>query len=78
MLWLDPLDGTSEYTGGNLSAVTCLMGIAVDGVPFAGVIHQVREERLLGACIVSWTLPTCTQAESISMEGEEAEGEAIW
>lgn len=44
-LYIDPLDGTKEFTRGNLYAVTVLIGIAVDGVPLAGVIAQpfVRE-----------------------------------
>lgn len=39
---IDPLDGTSEFTSGNIAAVTTLLGIAVDDLPWAGTIHQVR------------------------------------
>lgn len=39
-VWVDPLDGTSEYTQGLLEHVTVLIGIAVDDKAVAGVIHQ--------------------------------------
>lgn len=39
-VWVDPLDGTSEYTQGFLDHVTVLIGIAVDGHAVAGVICQ--------------------------------------
>eukprot|EP00982_Pelagococcus_subviridis_P015775 31426-Pelagococcus_subviridis.AAC.4 len=41
-VWVDPLDGTREYVEGpeHRGGVTSLIGIAVDGVPVAGVIHQ--------------------------------------
>lgn len=40
VVWVDPLDGTSEYTQGFLEHVTVLIGIAVNETPVAGVIHQ--------------------------------------
>lgn len=40
VVWVDPLDGTSEYTQGFLDYVTVLIGIAINGIPIAGVIHQ--------------------------------------
>lgn len=40
MVWIDPLDGTKEYTTGNLSAVTVLIGLAIDGLPKIGVVHN--------------------------------------
>eukprot|EP00931_Biecheleriopsis_adriatica_P075736 TRINITY_DN49531_c0_g1_i1.p1 TRINITY_DN49531_c0_g1~~TRINITY_DN49531_c0_g1_i1.p1 ORF type:complete len:406 (-),score=57.35 TRINITY_DN49531_c0_g1_i1:52-1269(-) len=40
VVYIDPLDGTAEFVKGNLVAVTNLIGIAVDGVPVAGVINQ--------------------------------------
>nr|CAI5850260.1 unnamed protein product [Callosobruchus analis] len=40
VVWVDPLDGTSEYTQGLLDHVTVLIGIAVKGRAIAGVIHQ--------------------------------------
>lgn len=39
-LYCDPLDGTNEYAAGEREAITVLIGIAVDGVPRAGVIGQ--------------------------------------
>ncbi|KAL4717918.1 hypothetical protein ACJJTC_001336 [Scirpophaga incertulas] len=40
VVWVDPLDGTSEYTQGFLEHVTVLIGISVNEEPVAGVIHQ--------------------------------------
>lgn len=40
VVWVDPLDGTSEYTQGFLDHVTVLIGISVDGKAVAGVISQ--------------------------------------
>ncbi|KAJ8924362.1 hypothetical protein NQ315_007158 [Exocentrus adspersus] len=40
VVWVDPLDGTSEYTQGLLDHVTVLIGIAVNGRAVGGVIHQ--------------------------------------
>jgi 3'(2'), 5'-bisphosphate nucleotidase len=39
-IWVDPLDGTKEYTEGFLDHVTVLIGIAVDKRAVAGVINQ--------------------------------------
>ena len=41
-VWVDPLDGTREFVEGPefWSGVTVLIGVAVKGVPVAGVIHQ--------------------------------------
>lgn len=39
-VWIDPLDGTKDFTMGNLSAVTVLIGLAIDGVPKIGVVHN--------------------------------------
>ncbi|XP_023023790.1 3'(2'),5'-bisphosphate nucleotidase 1 [Leptinotarsa decemlineata] len=40
VVWVDPLDGTSEYTEGLLDHVTVLIGVAVSGRAVGGVIHQ--------------------------------------
>jgi len=40
VVWVDPLDGTNEYTQGFLDHVTVLIGIAVNGRAVAGVCHQ--------------------------------------
>lgn len=39
-VYFDPLDGTNEYASGEREAITILCGIAVDGVPVAGVVGQ--------------------------------------
>ena len=40
VVWVDPLDGTAEFTEGLLDHVTILIGIAIDGRAVAGVINQ--------------------------------------
>nr|XP_046228519.1 3'(2'),5'-bisphosphate nucleotidase 1 isoform X2 [Scatophagus argus] len=40
VVWVDPLDGTKEYTEGLLDNVTVLIGIAHRGKAIAGVINQ--------------------------------------
>ncbi|XP_018599249.2 3'(2'),5'-bisphosphate nucleotidase 1 isoform X2 [Scleropages formosus] len=40
VVWVDPLDGTKEYTEGLLDHVTVLIGIAYNGKAIAGVINQ--------------------------------------
>lgn len=40
VVWVDPLDGTSEYTQGFLEHVTVLIGIAVKNSAVGGIIHQ--------------------------------------
>lgn len=40
VVWLDPLDGTSEFIKGHLEHVTVLIGIAFQNSPVAGIIHQ--------------------------------------
>ena len=39
-VWIDPLDGTKDFCNGNLSAVTVLIGLSIDGVPKLGVVHN--------------------------------------
>mmetsp|Transcript_17899 Transcript_17899/g.27675 ORF Transcript_17899/g.27675 Transcript_17899/m.27675 type:complete len:147 (-) Transcript_17899:403-843(-) len=39
-VWIDPLDGTNDFCKGNLSAVTVLIGLSINGVPKAGVVHN--------------------------------------
>ncbi|XP_053986099.1 3'(2'),5'-bisphosphate nucleotidase 1 [Hylaeus volcanicus] len=39
-IWVDPLDGTSEYTQGLVEHVTVLVGIAIGERAVGGVIHQ--------------------------------------
>ena len=40
VVWVDPLDGTSEFTQGLLDHVTILIGLSVKGKAIGGVIHQ--------------------------------------
>jgi len=40
VIWVDPLDGTKEYTEGRKQDVTVLIGIAAHGKAVAGVIYQ--------------------------------------
>jgi len=40
VIWVDPLDGTAEFTQGLVEHVTVLVGITVNGSPVAGVVHQ--------------------------------------
>jgi len=39
-IFLDPLDATREFTLGNVECVTTLIGISINGIAVAGVIHQ--------------------------------------
>ena len=39
-IWIDPLDGTKEFTEGFLDHVTILVGIAIGKKAIGGVIHQ--------------------------------------
>lgn len=40
VVWVDPLDGTKEFTEGNITHVTVLIGISAKGKAVAGVVHQ--------------------------------------
>ena len=40
VVWIDPLDGTKDFTNGNLSAVTVLIGLAINGIPKLGIVHN--------------------------------------
>lgn len=40
VIWVDPLDGTSEYTKGYLEHVTVMIGLSVCNRSVGGVIHQ--------------------------------------
>ncbi|XP_051501334.1 3'(2'),5'-bisphosphate nucleotidase 1-like [Myxocyprinus asiaticus] len=49
VVWVDPLDGTKEYTEGLLDHVTVLIGIAYGGTAIAGVINQPFHNYQVGA-----------------------------
>lgn len=40
MVWVDPLDGTSDFVKGNLPAVTVLIGLSIGGKSRAGIVHN--------------------------------------
>ncbi|XP_065919220.1 3'(2'),5'-bisphosphate nucleotidase 1-like isoform X3 [Dysidea avara] len=40
VVWVDPLDGTKEFTEGFVTHVTVLIGISIEGEAVAGIIHQ--------------------------------------
>ena len=40
VIWVDPLDGTREFTQGQLEGVTVLIGVATQGNAIGGIIHQ--------------------------------------
>jgi fructose-1,6-bisphosphatase/inositol monophosphatase family enzyme len=40
VVWVDPLDGTSDFVAGNLTAVTVLIGVSIKGVSRIGIIHN--------------------------------------
>lgn len=40
VIWVDPLDGTSEYTKGYLEHVTVMIGLSIRNEAVGGVIHQ--------------------------------------
>ncbi|KAK0047028.1 3(2) 5-bisphosphate nucleotidase 1 [Biomphalaria pfeifferi] len=57
VVWVDPLDGTAEFTQGLLDHVTVLIGVAVNGEAKGGVIYQPYynyqegPDATLGRCI---------------------------
>jgi 3'(2'), 5'-bisphosphate nucleotidase len=40
IVWVDPLDGTSDFIKGNLPAVTVCIGLSISGKSRAGVVHS--------------------------------------
>jgi len=40
VIWVDPLDGTSEYTKGFLEHVTVLIGLSIRDRAVGGILHQ--------------------------------------
>lgn len=45
VIWVDPLDGTSEYAQGILEPVTVLIGLSVQNKAVGGIIHQPYYKR---------------------------------
>jgi 3'-phosphoadenosine 5'-phosphosulfate (PAPS) 3'-phosphatase len=40
IVWVDPLDGTSDLIKGNFTAVTVLIGLSIGGKSRAGIVHS--------------------------------------
>lgn len=40
VVWIDPLDGTSDFVKGNLPAVTVLIGLSINGKSRLGIVHN--------------------------------------
>ncbi|KAK9497569.1 hypothetical protein O3M35_004268 [Rhynocoris fuscipes] len=40
VIWVDPLDGTNEFTQGLVENATVMIGLALNGLSVGGVIHQ--------------------------------------
>ena len=40
VVWVDPLDGTNEFTRNNMSAVTVLIGLAIKDKSKLGIVHK--------------------------------------
>ncbi|KAF4690679.1 3'(2'), 5'-bisphosphate nucleotidase 1 [Perkinsus olseni] len=58
-LWVDPLDGTSEFTRGNLGSVTTLIGISVNGRATAGVIVRLVDRETFVGVVGVGVFRTC-------------------
>ena len=39
-VWIDPLDGTSDFVKGNLPAVTVLIGLSIKDKSRVGIVHN--------------------------------------
>jgi len=51
IIWIDPLDGTKEYTLGMKECVTVLVGVSWRGKPVGGVVHVPFIKRTLWAVV---------------------------
>lgn len=40
VIWIDPLDGSQSFMEGHLNHVTCMIGLAINKRPRAGIIHK--------------------------------------
>lgn len=49
-VFVDPLDGTKEFTEGITSAVTILLGVSYRGKPIFGIIHQPWYQNNIQQC----------------------------
>lgn len=53
-IWVDPLDGTQELLDGNIDGVAILIGIAYEGRPIAGIMHQPFVKNEEGTYGITW------------------------
>jgi 3'(2'), 5'-bisphosphate nucleotidase len=44
VVWIDPLDGTSDFVNGNLTAVTVLIGVSINNYGRIGIVHNPFSE----------------------------------
>lgn len=44
VVWIDPLDGTSDFVKGNLPAVTVLIGLSIKDKSRLGIVHNPFSE----------------------------------
>ena len=44
VVWIDPLDGTSDFVKNNLPAVTVLIGLSIKGHSRLGIVHNPFSE----------------------------------
>lgn len=40
VVWIDPLDGTTDFVNGNLPAVTVLIGLSINEKSRIGIVHK--------------------------------------
>lgn len=40
VVWIDPLDGTTDFVNGNLTAVTVLIGLSINERSRIGIVHK--------------------------------------
>lgn len=52
-VWIDPLDGTSDFVKGNLPAVTVLIGLSICNRSRLGIVHKpfIRDNEELGKTV---------------------------
>ena len=53
VVWIDPLDGTSDFVKGTLSAVTVLIGLSIKNKSRIGIVHNpfTEEDNSIGKTI---------------------------
>jgi len=53
VVWIDPLDGTSEFVNGNLPAVTVLIGLSINNKSRLGIVHNpyTEEDQAVGKTV---------------------------